>query len=119
MSFSQVCTFGFEETIVQQLLHCLQTPLLTVVLCHTCCAARFSLKHNEKRIFLLEHVSIVAMKFVLRLYLWSQRTHRAALKRSSQYAAKNVQFLAFREALSGRVWCTQSFPDLPETFRSV
>jgi hypothetical protein len=49
-----------------------------LVLCHTCCDTRLSLKHNEKRKFLLEHDGMIVVKLLLRLYACNQKNQLLA-----------------------------------------
>ena len=71
LSLYQVCTASIDELTKRQSRNIAHKAVFGLVLCHACCAARFSLKHNEKPNSFLEHVSMIAVKLLLRLYAWN------------------------------------------------
>ena len=71
LSLYQVCTASIDELTKRQSRNIAHKAVFGLVLCHTCYAARFSLKHNEKPKSFLEHVSMIVVKLLLRLYAWN------------------------------------------------
>ena len=71
VSLYQVCMAEIEELTKRQSRNIAHKAVFGLVLYHACCAARFSLKHNEKPKSFLEHVIMIDVELLLRLYAWN------------------------------------------------